>query len=124
MTFTTHSKPGSPKQLGFLDRDSEPADAPLFQITHEWLLTHATNGDAWNAAQLAAIGIAWPPRAGWKARAIGMRVSELQRRAFESGRTLESARCRRVAAPYAIVSARALDMNSPLTKNSKDAAHD
>lgn len=100
MINSTHCNPDSPKQLGFLDCASEPADAPLFQITHEWLLAHATNGDAWNAAQLAAIAIAWPPRAGWKYRAVGMRVSELQRRAFENGRTLESARCKRVTAPY------------------------
>jgi hypothetical protein len=54
-------------------------------VTEKWVITHARPGGAWSAKQLAAIGVSWPPKKGWKQRVEGMEISEEQRQTFEAG---------------------------------------
>ena len=47
-------------------------------ITDKWLVENATppsNGTAWTKAQLAVIGVNWPPKNGWKKRVVGKKIS-------------------------------------------------
>ena len=45
-------------------------------VTEEFLEKYKTPNGAWNAKQLALLGISWPPKKGWKRRSIGKCISE------------------------------------------------
>lgn len=44
-------------------------------ITREWLLSIRTHKGGWTKAQLAALGISWPPPKGWQQTLIGREIS-------------------------------------------------
>jgi hypothetical protein len=46
------------------------------KITEELICSAKTTKGAWNKAQFALIGIAWPPPKGWKSSIIGKEISE------------------------------------------------
>lgn len=51
-------------------------------VTAKWIHKHKTKNGAWTRAQLAAVGVAWPPPKGWIGRVIGNDITEAQRVAF------------------------------------------
>lgn len=53
-----------------------------FTVTAGWIHAHKTKNGAWTRAQLAALGVNWPPKHGWIGRVIGMEITEAQRVAF------------------------------------------
>jgi hypothetical protein len=66
-----------------------PRPAPgWFTVTDAWLAAHGTGGNAWTKAQLAALGIAWPPAHGWRRRVVGTQITEAKRVQFEEGRMI------------------------------------
>jgi len=56
----------------------------LFTVTHAWINQFKTPAGAWKAKQLRAIGVPWPPRAGWPERVEGTQITQVNRRLFES----------------------------------------
>lgn len=44
-------------------------------VTNDFIVSGKSIRGGWKRAQLALIGIEWPPIAGWKARAIGRVIS-------------------------------------------------
>lgn len=52
------------------------------KLTEEMILAGQTGNGGWNRAQLAALGIDWPPHKGWKRRLIGTEISEQQYQRF------------------------------------------
>jgi hypothetical protein len=59
-----------------------------FLVTDRWLMNHSTNGSSgWTRKQLQALGVSWPPTAGWKSGLIGKRITAAQRRDFESAKS-------------------------------------
>lgn len=55
-----------------------------FRVTESWIMEFRTSKGAWTRKQLEAIGVAWPPRQGWKLRVEGSEITEDQRQQFES----------------------------------------
>jgi hypothetical protein len=55
-------------------------------VTIEWIEANRTVRGAWTKAQLAAIGVDWPPKKGWKHRAVGRSVTAEQQKVFEAWR--------------------------------------
>ena len=53
-------------------------------VTREWIHGHKTRRGAWNKKQLAVFGVKWPPVQGWISRLEGTRITDQQRREFES----------------------------------------
>ncbi len=51
-------------------------------LTHEFIDSCKTPGGAWNRKQLNALGVAWPPRQGWKSKLVGTVISAKQAREF------------------------------------------
>lgn len=51
-------------------------------LTADWLHAQATKGDGWTKAQLALLGIAWPPPGGWLKRSIGTEIDDATATAF------------------------------------------
>jgi ribonuclease HI len=47
----------------------------MFTITEEWLNQNKTPAGGYNRVQLNAIGVQWPPKSGWKTRAIGTSIT-------------------------------------------------
>lgn len=45
-------------------------------ITEALLHAGCSVAGGWKKAQLALIGVPWPPPAGWKARVIGLEISD------------------------------------------------
>jgi hypothetical protein len=56
----------------------------MHQITREWLFMHRTHRGAWTRDQLEAIGVFWPPKAGWIERRIGKDIPDDAKRQFEA----------------------------------------
>jgi hypothetical protein len=56
----------------------------MFKVTFEWISRHATAAGGYSAAQLRVIGVRWPPKQGWKQRAVGRLITEAERELFES----------------------------------------
>lgn len=52
-------------------------------ITKDWIMDNQTNKGSWNAKQLNAIGISWPPPKGWIGRSIGMEICDTTKERFE-----------------------------------------
>ena len=52
-------------------------------VSRDWIYLHCTNNGAWTQAQLAILGVSWPPEAGWIDRVVGKPISDLARRQFE-----------------------------------------
>jgi ribosomal protein L33 len=47
------------------------------KITRDWLIEN-TNHGAPTRAQLAVLGVAWPPPSGWMRELVGMEISDTQ----------------------------------------------
>lgn len=45
------------------------------EVTDEFLRMNTTSRGQWTAAQLAVLGVPWPPPNGWKKRVLGMKIS-------------------------------------------------
>lgn len=79
-------------------RFSRPASAGQtavrgFVVTREWLHAHGTAGRGWTRAQLAVLGVTWPPRKGWLSGLRGRVVPLEAARAFErAGQRAEDVR--------------------------------
>lgn len=54
----------------------------MIEITESWLHANCSAGSAWTRAQLAVLGINWPPTYGWKRRLIGLEISDETAAAF------------------------------------------
>lgn len=55
-------------------------------VTKEWLDAHRGLGGAWTSLQLKALGVKWPPTAGWRDRLYGTEISEEQAAIFIAGK--------------------------------------
>lgn len=66
----------------------------MFEVTEDWVKAYKSRSGGWNRAQLACIGVEWPPRSGWVKRVIGRQISDESRRQFETlkGETLQRLR--------------------------------
>lgn len=56
-----------------------------FKVTDEWIARHASKGGGWTAKQMACLGLAWPPRKGWREAVAGKLITQEQRMGFETG---------------------------------------
>ena len=65
------------------------------QITDQWLMDNRTKAGAWTRAQLAVIGVDWPPVHGWKQKVIGQVISESPASAFVSAADIRSKRTKK-----------------------------
>lgn len=61
-----------------------PGDARRVTLTRDIIQRHKTAGGAWTRAQLAAIGVDWPPPQGWIDQAIGREIDSNAFLAFSS----------------------------------------
>lgn len=68
-----------------LPEHPQESAAGAFVVTRQWLDEYRTPRGAWKAAQLQALGVSWPPRAGWRTRVIGQPIPDHARQAFEVG---------------------------------------
>jgi hypothetical protein len=68
---------------------NEPATGRrTFLVTDRWLLAHSTTGETgWNRKQLHVLGVSWPLSSGWKRDLTGTRITDAQRRRFESAKS-------------------------------------
>lgn len=48
----------------------------MLTLTHELIESGMTPRGAWTRAQLAVLGVSWPPRRGWKEALVGKQLSE------------------------------------------------
>lgn len=55
----------------------------MFRVTQAWLEQFSTKEGGWTRDQLEQIGVPWPPRQGWKRRAVGMVITAEARKRFE-----------------------------------------
>lgn len=57
-------------------------------VTDLWISAHSTKNGGWTKAQLAIVGVDWPPTQGWKERASGLLITPVEKEQFEEiGRT-------------------------------------
>lgn len=61
-------------------------------ITHQFLDDNRTASGAWTRAQFEAIGVAWPPRSGWRQQIVGTEISYAQAEKFIAGSEVFSER--------------------------------
>lgn len=59
-------------------------------ITDEWITDNCSKSRGWTKKQLAALGVSWPPKSGWKKRVIGMEISEENRIIFENEKKIRN----------------------------------
>lgn len=57
-------------------------------VTKEWLDQHKTVKGGWNAVQLHALGLKWPPTKGWAKFVIGRQLTQEQVVKFEKGKVV------------------------------------
>lgn len=60
----------------------------MVKITEEYLDQHRTESGAWTMSQFKALGVAWPPTSGWRARIVGQEIDENRAKAFEDGKNV------------------------------------
>jgi hypothetical protein len=58
----------------------------LFTVTLEWLREFRSANGGYAKKQLTAIGVPWPPVAGWPRDVIGRSITDRERMEFEKGR--------------------------------------
>ena len=56
----------------------------LFTVRASWIHANRTARGGFRRNQLKALGVPWPPVAGWKERAEGMLITLSARRTFEA----------------------------------------
>ena len=57
------------------------------KVTRQFIMDNRTPRGSWTQAQIEALGIAWPPRAGWIDGVIGHELTEAQVRQFQNKAT-------------------------------------
>ena len=57
---------------------------PRFTVTVQWLKQHATARGGYTKAQLALIGVAWPPTPGWQQTVDGAEIAASDAARFEA----------------------------------------
>jgi hypothetical protein len=60
-------------------------------ITEEFLALGRSTAGGWTKAQLALLGVPWPPIAGWKATILGQGITDAAAFAFVAGKKLPPA---------------------------------
>lgn len=60
-------------------------------ITEEFLALGRSTAGGWTKAQLALLGVPWPPVAGWKATILGKSINDEAVAAFVAGKKLPTA---------------------------------
>ena len=55
----------------------------MFLVTKEWIEMFRTPNGGYTKRQLDALGLAWPPLAGWTRAIVDTPISDTQRRLFE-----------------------------------------
>lgn len=64
-------------------REAAATPEGFFRATRDWILAHRTPAGGFKAAQIRAIGVAYPLRGGWIERADGKLLSLKQKALFE-----------------------------------------
>jgi len=64
-------------------KDWKPGET--FIVTKQWLHKNKTPAGGYTRTQIEALGNKWPPKSGWPKRAIGIHITEDQRKMFEDG---------------------------------------
>lgn len=59
-------------------------DTSKVLITKDYIMSNRTSRGSWTRAQIQALGLKWPPVAGWITEAVGTHITPEQARAFES----------------------------------------
>lgn len=62
------------------------------KVTHQFIVENRTPRGSWTQAQIEALGIVWPPRAGWMDKVIGHDLTEAQVRQFQDTTTKKQAK--------------------------------
>jgi hypothetical protein len=65
------------------------AEAEQIVVTAELLAAGRSERGGWSKAQLAILGVAWPPTTGWKAVVVGLRLPRAEAERFVSLRAGE-----------------------------------
>ena len=84
MTFTVQELEILARAADIIRRAQAIQAGELFTVTPEWIYANRTKRGGWNAKQLAAVGIKWPPIKGWKVRLPGRKITQTSRETFES----------------------------------------
>lgn len=63
------------------------AENRAMKVTRQFLMDNCTLRGAWTQAQIEALGVQWPPRAGWIDAVIGLELTEAQVRQFQDSTT-------------------------------------
>ena len=61
-------------------------------VTRDYIMLHRTEAGSWTRPQLKALGVTWPPNAGWVERSIGSDLSDKNKWIFESKVTSKEAK--------------------------------
>lgn len=56
----------------------------MHRVNKKWIHENKTKRGGFTKAQLAAIGVSWPPKAGWVERSSGKLITDEQKDIFES----------------------------------------
>ena len=62
------------------------------KVTRQFIMDNRTPRGSWTQAQIEALGIVWPPRAGWIDGVIGQELTETQVRQFQNTTTKKQAK--------------------------------
>lgn len=54
----------------------------MVTITNDLIVAGVSGAGGWNRKQLEILGVAWPPRRGWKWAVIGKQITEEQYQEF------------------------------------------
>ncbi len=58
-----------------------------FLVTEDWIVSNKTSKGGWNKKQINALGLDWPPRAGWMKLLDGTMISEEKKEIFLQAKT-------------------------------------
>jgi hypothetical protein len=68
-----------PNEHQLTSRDMKPESV---EITDEWITAGMSDRGGWSKAQLAILGVAWPPVTGWKQRVKGRLIPQAEAERF------------------------------------------
>lgn len=72
----TNTFPDTPPSFHYLPPGEALPGASRQRITNELLAAGESQRRGWSKAQLAAVGVEWPPLKGWKSRIVGLEISD------------------------------------------------
>lgn len=88
--------PDTPPSFHYLTPGEALPGATTQRITTDLLAAGESQRRGWSKAQLAAVGVEWPPLKGWKSRIVGLEISADNAAIFV---TLKDAHLRRAGTP-------------------------